>query len=73
MQKHGIDFLEAQLLWADGERVAIPAKTEDEERSIVTGRIGDKHWSAVKTCRSGKTRIISGRRAQREEIHIYES
>lgn len=72
-QKHGIDFSEAQLLWEDGERVEIPAKTEDEERSIVIGLIGGKHWSAVVTYRSGKTRIISVRRSRREEIHIYES
>jgi uncharacterized DUF497 family protein len=71
--KHGIDFVEAQRLWDDVERVEIPANTEDETRSIVIGRIDHRHWSAVITHRSGKTRIISVRRSRREEIHIYES
>ena len=71
--KHGIDFIEAQLLWEDSERVEIPAKTEDEIRLMVIGIIGNKHWSAVITYRNDKTRIISARRSQREEIQIYES
>jgi len=72
-EKHGIDFIEGQLLWEDGERVEIPAKTDDEERFVIIGRIGVKHWSAAITYRNGKTRIISIRRSRREEMHIYES
>jgi len=72
-EKHGIDFREAQALWDDGERVEIPAKTADEPRSMIIGRIGGKHWSAVFTARNDRTRIISVRRSRREEIHIYES
>lgn len=71
--KHGIDFVEAQRLWEDAERVEIPAKTDDEKRSIVIGLIDQRHWSAVIAHRSDKTRIISVRRSRREEIHIYES
>lgn len=72
-EKHGIDFVEAQRLWEDSERVAIPARTDDEERFLIIGRIDGKHWSAVITYRNGKSRIISVRRSRREEIHIYES
>jgi len=72
-RKHGINFEEAQELWADPDRVEIPARDVDEPRSIVIGRIGDKHWSAVVTSRAGRTRIISVRRAREEEIEIYES
>lgn len=72
-EKHGIDFVEAQRLWEDTERVEIPAKTDDENRSIVIGRIDRRYWSTVITHRSDKTRIISVRRSRREEIHIYES
>lgn len=71
--KHGIDFIETQLLWEDSERVEIPAKTVDEIRFLVIGLIGSKHWSAVITYRNDKARIISARRSQREEIQIYES
>lgn len=71
-RKHGIDFVEAQDLWADPDIVEIPARTEDEPRSLVVGRIGDEHWSAVITRRDGRCRIISVRRAREEEIAIYE-
>ena len=72
-KKHGIDFVEAQVLWDDPNRLEIPAKTQDESRSIVIGRIQEKHWSAFITYRGEKVRIISVRRSRREEIFWYES
>ena len=72
LKKHGIDFVQAQVLWEDLERVEIPARTEDEQRFMVIGKIGDRHWSAIITYRDDKTRIISARRSRREEIHIHE-
>jgi uncharacterized DUF497 family protein len=71
--KHGIDFVEAQALWADPDLVEIPARTTDEPRSLVLGKIDDGHWSAVITRRKDRTRIISVRRARPEEVEIYES
>ncbi len=71
--KHGIDFIEAQAIWEDPDFIEIPAKTSDEPRSLIIGRILDKHWSAVITHRKDKTRIISARRSRQEEINIYES
>jgi len=72
LKKHGIDFVQAQAVWEDLERVEIPARTVDEPRFMVIGKIGAEHWSAVITYRDDKTRIISARRSRREEIHIYE-
>ena len=72
-EKHGIDFVEAQLLWDDPERIEIPAKTEDEPRYVVIGKIGEKHWSVIVTYRENKIRIISARRSRKEEIEFYES
>lgn len=72
-EKHGIDFEEAQALWTDVDRLEIPAKTLDESRYLVVGRIGDKHWSAVITYRGENVRIISVRRSRDEEIELYES
>jgi len=72
-RKHGIDFVAAQELWLDPDVVEIPARTVDEPRSVVIGKIGDKHWSAVITSREGRTRIISVRRSRDEEVEIYES
>lgn len=72
-RKHGIDFVAAQDLWSDPDVVEIPARTADEPRSLVIGKIGDRHWSAVITSREGRLRIISVRRARVEEITTYES
>lgn len=71
-EKHGIDFIKAQQLWTDLDRVEIPAKTEDEPRFLVVAIMAQKHWSAVITYRNGKIRIISVRRSRVEEVRIYE-
>ncbi len=71
--KHGIDFVEAQVLWDDPYIIEIPARTIDEDRFLVIGRIEGKHWSAVITPRDGNIRIISVRRSRIEEVAIYES
>ena len=72
-RKHGIDFEEAQQLWADAGLVEIPARTIDEPRWLLVGRIDGKHWSAVITRRGDNIRLISVRRARDEEMAIYES
>ena len=72
-EKHGIDFDLAQALWVDKDRIEIPAKTQDEPRFLVIGKIDEKHWSAVITYRGENIRIISVRRSRDEEIEIYES
>jgi hypothetical protein len=77
-RKHGIDFEEAQALWADPSLVEIPARTSDEPRwvligKILIGQIGEKHWSAVITRREENIRLISVRRSRDEEVRIYES
>jgi uncharacterized protein len=73
LQKHGIGFEEAQALWTDVDRLEIPAKTLDEPRYLVIGKISDKYWSAVITYRAENVRIISVRRSREEEIELYES
>jgi uncharacterized DUF497 family protein len=70
--KHGIDFKAAQALWDDPDFVEIPARTIDEQRFLIIGLIGNKHWSAVVTYREEKVRIISVRRSRQEEVDIYE-
>ena len=72
-KKHGIDFIEAQALWNDPDRIEIPAKTIDEERFLIIGEISGKCWSTIITYRNENVRIISVRRSRKEEIDIYES
>ena len=71
--KHGIDFAEAQALWEDPWLLEAPARTDDEPRFLVVGRLRDRHWSAVCVRRGGSIRIISVRRARKREIERYES
>lgn len=71
--KHEIDFIEAQKIWNDPFLLEIPARTEDEPRFLVIGKIEDRFWSAIITYRNSKIRIISVRHSRKEEINIYES
>ena len=71
--KHGVDFEEAQALWNDRQRLEAPARTDDEPRFVVIGKIDGKHWAAIWTPRGDAIRIISVRRARKEEIEHYES
>jgi uncharacterized DUF497 family protein len=73
LEKHGINFIDAQALWLDTDLLEIPARTEDEPRFLVIGLINSKHWSAITTRREEKTRIISVRRSRDEEVMLYES
>ena len=72
-KKHGIDFIEAQALWNDSDRIEIPGKTIDEDRFLVIGKISDRYWSTFITYRKEKARMFSVRRSRKEEIEIYES
>jgi uncharacterized protein len=70
--KHGIDFLEAQGLWDDVNRIEIPARVQNEARFLVIGQLMGRHWSAVITYRQNNVRIISVRHSTPKEIKIYE-
>ncbi len=72
-KKHGINFVEARVLWDDPDRLEVPARTQRENRLVLIGKIADTHWSAVWTLRAEKARIISVRRARKEEVEAYES
>lgn len=72
LAKHGIDFVEAQSLWEDEDRLEIPARTEDEPRSVLVAMLGQKLWSAFFTYRNGRIRLISVRRARQEERRLYD-
>lgn len=69
--KHGIDFIEAQEIWTDPDRIETPARSLDEPRYQVLGRLGEILWSAFVTYRDETIRIISVRRARPEEEARY--
>ena len=72
-KKHGIKFKDAQELWNDPDCIVIPARTLDEKRYLLIGNLNDKIWSAIFTIRNRKIRIISVRRARKNEEEIYKS
>ena len=70
--KHGIDFVQAQALWADPALLVIPARTTGEPRFLAIAKLEAKHWSAVITIRQTAIRLISVRRSRPEEVQLYE-
>lgn len=73
LAKHGIDFDTAQGFWDDPDLLQVQARSDDEPRFLVIGRLDDKHWSAVITYRERRVRIISVRRSRQAEVTLYES
>jgi len=72
-KKHGINFDDAQELWHDPDCIVIPARTIDERRYLLIGKLNEKIWSAIFTIRNKKIRIISVRRSRKNEEKIYKS
>lgn len=71
--KHGIDFVEAQMLWQDEKLLTVPLKFEKEIRNGALGKIDGKLWFMAFTMREEKVRIISVRRAREAEREYYEN
>ncbi len=71
--KHGINFQAAQELWGDPDLLEFPAKSDNEPRFLLIGRIAEKCWSAVVTYRNENVRLISVRRSRKKEVELYES
>ncbi len=70
--KHDLDFNAAKEMWNDSNRVEIQIPYPFEDRSILLGKIDDKLWAAIFTHRGNAIRIISVRRARRQEEELYD-
>ncbi|MDP2234538.1 MAG: BrnT family toxin [Actinomycetota bacterium] len=70
--KHGIDFLQAQVMWLDGDLLRLSTRSDVEPRFLFIGTIGGKHWSAIATYRGETIRLISVRRSRVREVQAYE-
>lgn len=71
--RHGITFDAAQDLWNDPDAITLQAAERGEIRYLLIVKLYDKHWSAIFTYRELKIRIISVRRARKNEVNVYES
>ena len=66
-EKHGIDFGGAQELWGDPNHIVVPARSITEDRYALIGRWKGKIWACIFTLRNENLRIISARRARKDE------
>lgn len=73
LAKHGIRFSEAEMLWEDPQRIELSANSEVESRHALVASISGKIWFAVYTIRELRIRIISVRRARKQEVQYYEN
>lgn len=72
LEKHGIDFVDAAEVLA-GIHLRLPARSEAEERQIAVGVLNGIAIAVVFTMRGEICRIITARRARRDERHRYEA
>jgi uncharacterized DUF497 family protein len=70
-EKHGIDFAEAQELWTVSGWEQ-PSPFLNELRIQRTAPIQGRLWTAVFTLRGRRIRLISVRRARKDEVETYE-
>jgi hypothetical protein len=70
-EKHGIDFVEAQLLWQDLLQLELPARTKSEARYALIAKLQGKIWTAIFTRRNQYICLISVRRARKIEEAAY--
>jgi uncharacterized DUF497 family protein len=71
--KHGIDFVDAVEIFADPLRIERVDRQREhgEERHQVVGAVGEQVLFVVYTLRGGAQRMISARRASRNERRTY--
>jgi hypothetical protein len=70
--KHGIDFVAAQELWEDVNRLELPVFSAVEPRWMLLAQREGTVWAAVFTRRGDNIRLISVRRARENEKEDYE-
>jgi hypothetical protein len=65
--KHGVDFIFAQALFDGRPVLTAQSQRGGEDRYATVGEIGGRFMTVVWTWRGSTVRIISARRARREE------
>ena len=67
-EKHGLNFVQAQEIWADERSIDLVSLSLGEPRRLAVGLIGSRHWTAIWTPRGKNIRIISVRRSRKDEV-----
>ncbi len=72
VEKHGIDFLLAKEIWQDPVLELRSSQEHGEERFIALGRTHDALIAVIYTWRGANRRLISARKARKNEQRYYE-
>ena len=71
LQKHGIDFVDAQSVFEEERIYTYPSPKNDEERWVTVGPVENRLIAVIWTERGEAIRLISARRARDEEKRQY--
>ena len=71
LEKHGIDFVDVITVFDDPDRIEASNQRHGEERFQTIGTVHDVVIFLVYTIRKSKKRIISARRASKNERETY--
>ncbi len=69
-EKHGVSLEEAAQIWQEAY-LEVEARTIDEPRWMVVGRIRGRVYACIYTRRGESIRLISCRRAREQEAQLY--
>jgi uncharacterized DUF497 family protein len=69
--KHGIDFIDVDILFVDERSVVYPSPRHDEERFVLVGLLNLRLISVVFTRRGETIRIISARISRKGEKALW--
>ncbi|NET38740.1 MAG: BrnT family toxin [Cyanothece sp. SIO1E1] len=73
LRKHGVDFADAVSIFSDDLAITIPDERFDEERFVTIGLDAfGRVLVVVYTLRGDEIRVISARKATRQERRQYE-
>ena len=70
--KHGIDFVAAQTLWRDPFGLEVGPFLRGEVRLGWIAKVEGRYYTAIFTRRGQRIRLISVRRARKDEVRRYE-
>ena len=71
LEKHGIDFVDATDIFLDFNRIEMESTRDGEIRYQTIGTVNEIVLLVVYTTRKNKIRIISARRASKNERKAY--
>ena len=71
IDKHGIDFIDAISVF-DFEHLILDARSDLEPRKIAIGQLNDQMIAVVFTMRGETCRIITARKARKDEREQYQ-